>query len=134
MSSMPTIKWREAIDAADGRDEMILANWQHLAAAAWAGYLKAGRGAVLLDLWAAPVTVQWEYLPLNSKALVESDIDFQKLADYLQFYDPRQEIILIIVSNDWLRLRCLHSERKELLSPSEAYRAGFFRRNDPHLC
>lgn len=142
-----TINWRDTIDTAEGRDEMIIANWQLFASAAWAGYLKEGRGALLLDLKSAPntvthpgVTVGYTYFSLDSlSAVPESDFEpsgFGECLDRLRNYDPRREIVLFIVSadGDVLRTRCCHSESAELLAPPEAYRAETNSgRNNPQL-
>lgn len=142
------IKWRDIVDTADGRDEMIVANWQQFAAAAWDGYMREGRGALLLDLKSAPnsvthpgINLQATYLALEAllAAGTESETGPDGLGghlDRLRTYDPRREMVLFIASGDGdvLRTRCLHSESDELLNPPEAYRAEReASRNNPHL-
>lgn len=127
---------------------MILKNWQQLAALAWAGYLKEGRGALLLDLRTAPnavthpgVTIESAYLALDSlsESARQSDTDPEIIRanlDRLSNYDPRHEIVLFIQSGDGdcVRTRCVHSESEELLDPPDAYRAERdAHRNNPYL-
>jgi hypothetical protein len=130
------IRWREVVDTPDGRDEMILKNWQQLAASAWAGYLEEGRGALLLDLRSAAnagthpgVTVECTYLALDSLTAAahqsESDPEvIQEQLDRLSNYDPSREMVLFILSGDGncVRSRCIHSESEQFLNPPEAYR------------
>jgi hypothetical protein len=142
------IKWREVVDTADGRDQMILNYWQQLAAAAWAGYLEEGRGALLLDLKSAAnaathrgVTVECTYLALDSltEAALRSESDPEVIRDQIDRvsnYDPRREMVLFILSGDrdCLRTRSVHSESAEMLNPPEAYRAEIsLRRNNSQL-
>jgi len=140
------IKWREVIDTAEGRDEMIIANWQQFAAAAWAGYLKEGRGALLLDLKSAPnavthpgIVVERYYLALGFLSAASGVSEPSPIPAYLErlrSYNPRREFMLFIVSGDGdvLRCRCLHSESNELLNPPDAYGAEKgVRHNDPYL-
>ena len=140
------IKWREVVDTAEGREEMIVTNWQQLAAAAWAGYLKKGRGALLLDLKSAPnavthpgIIVERYYLALGSLIAAPGVSESYPIPEHLKRlrnYNPRREFMLFIVSGDGdvLRCRCLHSESDELLNPPEAYCAEKgVRHNDPHL-
>src|SRR5881398_952784 len=118
------IKWRETVDTTDGRDQMIVENWQQLSAAAWAGYLKRGRGAVVLDLRFAPnavthpgIIVKRHYLALDFLTVAASESAsnleiFREQLNRLTTYDPRREIVLFILGcdGDCLRTRCIHSE------------------------
>jgi len=127
------IEWREEIDTADGRDQMIVANWQQFAAAAWAGYLDAGRGALMIDLKTAPNAVT------NPGVTVEGTYETEVLRehfDVLSAYDPEREIVLFIISGDGDVLRCrqLQPPNEDLLDPPDAYRAEKnIHRSDPHL-
>ena len=142
------IKWREMIDTTDGRDQMIVENWQQLSAAAWAGYLQRGRGAVVLDLRFAPnalthpgIIVERHYLALDSLSAATSESAsnpeiFREQLNRLTKYDPRREIVLFILScdGDCLRTRRIHSESEKLLDPPEAYRVErTTKRNNPRL-
>lgn len=131
------IKWREVVDTADGREQMILKYWQHFAAAAWAGYLEEGRGALLLDLKSAAnaathpgVTVECTYLALDAltAAALQSESNpemIREQIDRVRSYDPRREMVLFILSGDGdcLRTRCVHSDSEEMLNPPQAYYA-----------
>jgi hypothetical protein len=154
------LEWRTVIDTADGRDEMIVANWQQFAALAWKGYSDAGRGAVLVDLKAAEnavthpgIIAQARYLPIDPDRIRETlyepernDVDvvdadsiednLRDMANYIRAYDPTREMVFFIVSGDGdcLRCKCLHSQSEYLLNPPDAYRAETsVRRNDPYL-
>lgn len=142
------IRWREIVDTTDGRDQMIMENWQQLSAAAWAGYLQRGRGAVVLDLRFAPnavthpgLIVERYYLALDflSAAAINSpsypEILHEQL-NRLTIYDPQHEIVLFILSSngDSMTTRCVHSESENLLDPPAAYRVErATRRNNPRL-
>src|SRR4051812_32104980 len=74
-------------------------NWAVLAAEAWSGWVERGCGAMLIDLGSgmAPLAVYRTQLPANRHA---SGWPSSAIAAQIQQYDPRCEIIILVLRND----------------------------------
>jgi hypothetical protein len=95
-------------ESRESHAEFLTLNWRLLAAAAWDGYQRQGRGAIVIDSMHAtdaPSGLPWQVGRADSAYVALADLERTGIAQeeekrLIARYDPEREIVAIILRSD----------------------------------
>lgn len=112
------------LDTPDMHEVLLRGQWKDFAAFAYAGFLKAGRGAMVIDLKRAAITdsglqVPSFYVAEGGEKLVKlGGWTSDEIADAVRDYDPELDVVFLV----WrLNDEIYHYVASDDLTPRQAY-------------